>query len=181
MGKDSMDVFSITSTIDFFRIHCFNQKSTNCTDMEISYYFECHKNEARYTPDCHTIDVAFQFDARYLDDYRDIKSNKSIELWNDVEPLLRQSFGEMSIDLTLRKITKNGESDSVLTYTDILPIDVPASDIDLLLNNDQNVCRKYLGEQQSNQREEECWTSNTKKNFKNSEYEYQDVKITNPV
>ena len=149
--------------------------------MEISYYFECHQYEPRYTPDCHTIDVAFQFGAEYIEDYRDIKSKKSIKLWNDVEPLLRQSFGEMSIDLTLRKITNNGELDSVLTYTDILPIDVPAFDIDSLLNNDPNVCQKYLGEQQSNSTDDGCWTSSTKEVFENSEYEYRDVKITNPI
>ena len=124
----------------FVSIHCFNRNATNdvtainCLDMEISYYLECYSYKAEYVPKCLKTDVVsaeFSFDMPFEENYFDISSENTQQLWRDIGPLLKRSFGKIEISTKLKRITKG----SVIILIDIQPTRHSAADINSLLNN----------------------------------------------
>ena len=140
--------------------------------MEISYYFECFSYKAElFDPKCLRIDVLtveFSFEMPFDDDYKDISSSNSTKLLKNIEPLLKQSFGVMEINLSTTKILKG----SVIIVEELRPVRNPVSDIKLLLENDKDACKEFLDETN-----DLCWNKNTKKIFREKEFEFLGVKI----
>lgn len=137
--------------------------------MEISYYFECFSYKADYDPKCLRIDVLtaeFSFQMQFDEDYNDILSSKSTTLLKDIEPLLKQSFGVMEINLSNTKIRKG----SVIIVEELRPIRNSVSEIKLLLNNDKNTCEEFLDETT-----DLCWHKNTEKIFKEKGFKFLGV------
>ena len=86
--------------------------------MEISYYFECLTRlpKSEKTLQCIAIEIrraSFSFSESFHEDYKDTKSEKSKELWNKIEPILKRSFGVMEVDLTLVQIIPVAEPAAV--------------------------------------------------------------------
>ena len=140
--------------------------------MEISYYFECFSYKADYDPKCLRIDVLtaeFSFQMQFDEDYNDILSSKSTTLLKDIEPLLKQSFGVMEINLSNAKIRKG----SVIIVEELRPIRNSVPEIKLLLNNDKNTCEEFLGV--SDETTDLCWHKNTEKIFREKEFKFLGV------
>ena len=87
--------------------------------MEISYYFECQSfNPTASLSKCFDIEMVearFTFDMEFDDDYRDVNSNKSTDLWNQIKPIIMKSFGAVEILLNKLRIF----SGSVVIETEI--------------------------------------------------------------
>ena len=137
----------------FYRIHCFNEhaRSGQCRDLEISYYFECYTAVPDIALKCIFLAAraAFKFAESFHEDYEDLKSVKSNELWNMIEPLLEESFGVIEVDLSLINIKpimiEEEIQKSIQTEVDIIPIrnrnnsedQISVENINTLLANDQ--------------------------------------------
>ena len=147
--------------------------------MEISYYIECleildNVEEADNIPNClqtDSISLRFMFNMAFDDDYKDIKSFKSIELWNEIRPLLMKSFGEIKIDTNKFQISEG----SVIIDAEIEVKRHLVQDIKLLVNNDNESCKKFLDENFMDSTEDMCWLKNSRKIFGEK---YQLVEVT---
>ena len=130
-----------------------------CLDMEISYFFECHTEQptSNNTIGCIARDMrraAFKFAEFFYEDYNDINSAKSNELWNRIKPLLEKSFGFLEVALSLVDIQPVSIiiENEIKTEVDILPIrntqnvsdEISAEDIISLLKNEKQICEKFL-------------------------------------
>ena len=96
-----------------------------------------------------TARAAFKFAESFHEDYKDLKSVKTNDLWNKIEPLLVKSFGVIEVDLSLVNIEpvmiEEQIQESIQTEVDILPIrnknnpgdEIFVEDINTLLADDQ--------------------------------------------
>ena len=142
--------------------------------MEISYYFECFNYLEDYDPKCLTADVMsaeFTFDILFEDDYSDILSEQSQELWNDIKLLLRKSFGKIEINLSIIEM----RSGSVIMTVEIKPIRNSISDIKKLLNNEEETCRLFLNDF-SEDISKNCWNAYAEQIFIDGGYKFMGVK-----
>ena len=160
-----------------FSVHCFNRNASQltplieCVDMEISYYYECFRYKANFDPKCLEIDVLtaeFSFKLPFYDDYNDILSSSSTSLLKIMEPLLKQSFGTMEINLSSTKIRKG----SVIIVEELRPVRNSVSEVKLLLSNNRTSCEEFLDEKNC-----WCWHTNTQKIFRENGYEFLGVRI----
>ena len=114
--------------------------------------------------------AAFKFAESFHEDYEDLKSVKSNELWNMIEPLLEESFGVIKVDLSLINIKPIMIEDEIQklirTEVDIIPIQnrnnpedkISVTDINTLLANDS-------------------WNKNTANIFRKAEIEFVGVDV----
>ena len=141
--------------------------------MEISYYFECQS----FNPDaslskCFNItmvEARFTFDMEFNDDYKDVNSSKSTELWNQIKPIIMKSFGAVEILLEKLRIF----SGSVVIEIEINVSRDLVQDIKSLLNNDKEACKKFLDTKIIDSDEKKCWFKYAQKLFEDELFEYQ--------
>ena len=145
--------------------------------MEISYYFECFKvfEDSRGSDlECLTlnaISAEFKFDMQFIDDYNYLRSEKSKQLWFQVQKSLKQSFGTIEIDFALKEIVKG----SVKILVEMNPLrDGSAEDVKMLLENNDETCKKILGNDESTFGTG-CWTQNTKAVFAKNDFVFLGV------
>ena len=145
--------------------------------MEISYYYECFTYKAKYVPKCLEADFVsakFVFDLEFLEDYKNISSAESKKLLSDIIPLIRKSFGGIDVDLSKIRI----EEGSVQLLVEIKLIRNSVSDIESLLNNHEDACRKFLGKESIDSVGDKCWYKNTEKIFEDEGYTFVDLEFT---
>ena len=141
--------------------------------MEISYYYECYNFKAYFDPKCLKIDVLtaeYSFWLPSHDDFNDILSSKSKTLLKIIEPLLKQSFGAMEINLSSleTKITKG----SVIIVEELRPVRNSVPEVKLLLSNNKTSCEKFLDETNCL-----CWHENAQKIFREKGFLFLGVKL----
>ena len=133
--------------------------------MEITYYFECYSIKSNATTSkCFTIEIMtalFTFDMPFDNDYIDINSAESEELWDFIKPLLIKSFGAMEI--LIEKLRISGGS--VVIEVEINLNRDLVEDMKSLLKNDKEACEKYL-DKNIKSNESMCWFKNAREIFK---------------
>ena len=145
--------------------------------MEISYYYECFSYKAEFVPKCLEADFVsaeFVFDMEFDENYNNISSAPYKKLLSDMRLLIQKSLGGIDVDLSNIRI-KEG---SVKFFVDIKLIRNSVSDIESLLNNNKDACRKFLGEESIDSAGDKCWDKNTEKIFKDKEYTFVSLKFT---
>ena len=145
--------------------------------MEISYYYECFSYKAEFVPKCLEADFVsaeFVFDMEFDENYNNISSAPYKKLLSDMRLLIQKSLGGIDVDLSNIRI-KEG---SVKFFVDIKLIRNSVSDIESLLINNKDACRKFLGEESIDSAGDKCWDKNTEKIFKDKEYTFVSLKFT---
>ena len=141
--------------------------------MEISYYYECYNFKANFDPKCLKIDVLtaeFSFWLPLHDDFNDILSSKSKTLLKIIEPLLKQSFGAMEINLS--SLETKIEKGSVIIVEELRPVRNSVPEVKLLLSNNKTSCEKFLDETNCL-----CWHENAQKIFQEKGFLFLGVKL----
>ena len=145
--------------------------------MEISYYYECFSYKAEFVPKCleaYFVSAEFVFDMEFDENYNNISSAPYKKLLSDMRLLIQKSLGGIDVDLSNIRI-KEG---SVKFFVDIKLIRNSVSDIESLLINNKDACRKFLGEESIDSAGDKCWDKNTEKIFKDKEYTFVSLKFT---
>ena len=144
----------------------------NCIDICIHEGIDCGIGGTCLAGNC-TISAEFKFDMQFIDDYDDLEEEKSKQLWFQVEKSLKRSFGGIEIDFTLKKIVKG----SVKILVEIIPLtDGSAEDVKMLLENNDETCKRILGNDVSTFGTG-CWTQNTKAVFAQNDFVFLGVEI----
>ena len=155
--------------------------------MEISYYYECFSYKGEFVPKCLEADYVlaeFVFgNKEFVEDHNDILSAESKKLLKDIRLLLQKSLGGIDADLSKIRIVKNtkeirNKEGSVKILVKIKLIRNSVSDIESLLNNNEDACRKFLGEESIDSAGYKCWDKNTKKIFQDKGYEFLSLQFT---
>ena len=157
--------------------------------MEISFYVECFEQNEKFIPWCLKVDmkiVDFTFE---LSD--DIELIETSEWWTNVESILAQSFGTMTVEISINKhqqhqmYTRRSQRNPRIqtSVINIKPIRQPSKmegnigeNLEALLLDDKNACQKFIDTSGDN-----CWSEHLRQQFSRQGITFLGHKLTTNI